>query len=155
MNIKKTDQEKLDYMNNLRSHGGLGPENKHRLNSFTDVQCTDAVWQHAEVAEAFWFLDIVASYQSVFTKEEKQFLIWELEVREEPYSESQGAITPDVENAHTIEETKDCDWVARVTAKIDSDRPPCVDQRIGSTDHPAGTFKFYQEWGCVLLPEER
>ena len=152
MEIKEieTDRDKIEACQRIRDNMGFGPEKKYKV-GMSKLVCTEAVHKSMDIMESHWFLGILDSYQFVLTKEERQFLIWELEVLKDPKSDDK----PVAPGAHTIEETADCDWMVKVTGKTDSDQAPCVEQRLGFTNHPVGKWKFYQEWDCILLPEER
>lgn len=145
-----TDKEKIEACQSIRDHMGSGPENKVKF-GMSKVVCTAAVYKSMDIMESHWFLGILDSYQFLLTKEERQFLIWELEVLKDRKTNDK----PVEPGAHTIEETADCDWRVKVTGKTDLDQAPCVEQRLEFTNHPVGKWKFYQEWDCILLPEER
>lgn len=44
---------------------------------------------------------------------------------------------------------------AILTMREDSGRPPVVKQKIEFTDFPRGRWRFYLEYGVLMLPRER
>ena len=86
---------------------------------------TDGVKYMAEVAGAYWLIDIVASY-----RRKEPFQIWELKV------------------------DKNAEPMAVVIMKEDSDQPELVRQEIPYTDFPLDGIKLYLIDGVLLLTSE-
>lgn len=94
------------------------------------LKYTDGVKAHAEIAQAYWVLDTIASWQiQVKENHDKHggWMVWKL----------------DVQNGGAV-----------LTARADDDSDPFVKQEIEFTDHPAGVWEFWQEGDVVLIPEE-
>lgn len=111
---------------------------KTDLDQFTGTECyykymggikfTDGVKYLAEVGKAFWFLNIIASYQAGKIKN-IPFQVWTLEV--------------DIEKQTGV-----------VTMKEDSDRPNLVTQTLGYTDFPLDKISVWLIDGILILPSE-
>ena len=87
---------------------------------------TDGIKYLADEANAYWLLDIVASYQP--KHKDKPFQIWKLTVNK--------------------------DKTAVVTMKEDSNKPVLVEQKIEYTDFPLDEIEFYCIDGVMLLKSE-
>jgi len=87
---------------------------------------TDGVQEFAEIAKAYWFIDLIASYQFGKTKN-KPYQVWTLKVRD-----SKGV----------------------VVMQEDYGTPILIRQEIPYTDFPDGTFEVWIENGVALLPSE-
>ena len=111
---------------------------KSVLCGFTGSECyyrhplglryTDGVKHLAELARAYWLLDVIASWQPEAVKIDDEFQLWEL--------------------------TVNADSSAVLCFKQDSNLPAAIKQEIEYTDFPVGSFKLYVEQGIVLLPSE-
>jgi len=100
---------------------------------------TDGVDHLRQDADAFWLVDIIASYQT--KHKNKPFQLWELKVN--------------------------TDKSAVITMKEDSNSPILVQQEVPYTDFPLDNIKFYVEEGgygtednwtqclVLMLPSER
>ena len=91
---------------------------------------TDGVKAHADIAEAYWLIDAVASYQMDLAKMKHDhggFVLWKLEVK---------------------------DGSCVLTARRDSGEKPFIKQDIEFTDHPEGEWDFWQEGKVLIIPEE-
>lgn len=93
---------------------------------FGIVTYTDGIKYLADEAQAYWLLDIVASYQP--KHKDKPFQIWKLTVNE--------------------------DKTAVITMKEDSNKPVLVKQKIAYTDFPLDEIEFYCIDGIMLLKSE-
>ena len=95
---------------------------------------TDGVKFLAEHAEAFWLIDVVASYQRRLARTERlrEFQLWQIK---RTASNPQGVI---------------------VTCRGDSDEEPVVTQHIPYSDFPAELLplEWYVEGGVMLLKSE-
>lgn len=87
---------------------------------------TDGIKYLADKAQAYWLLDIVASYQP--KHKDKPFQIWKLTVNK--------------------------DQTAVVTMKEDSNKPIVIKQKIPYTDFPLHEIEFYCIDGVMLLKSE-
>jgi len=115
------------------------------LNRFTGTECyyaylaglklTDGVKYLAEVAGAYWLLDVIASYQ-----------IGNAKIRREPFQVWELKLSPD--NATTGKHE------AVVTMKTDTDHPLLVKQQIEYTDFPLDSITLYLIDGVILLTSE-
>lgn len=104
-----------------------GTENHYQ--HLTGMRYTDGIKHMADLAGAYWLIDLVGSYQSTLTR--FPFQVWTLTVES-------------VSGARS----------ARVEAREDTDAPLLVTQEIPFTDFPVGTFKVYVSEGVLLLPSE-
>ena len=104
-----------------------GTENHYQ--HLTGMRFTDGIKHMADLAGAYWLIDLVGSYQPTLTR--FPFQVWTLTVEE-----SDGARS------------------ARVEAREDTNAPLLVTQDIPLTDFPVGTFKLYLSEGVLLLPSE-
>jgi len=102
-----------------------GTEAYHRITT-VPLPVTDGVQEFAEIAKAYWFIDLIASYQIGKTKN-KPYQVWTLKVRD-----SQG----------------------EVVMQEDYGTPILIRQEIPYTDFPDGTFEVWIENGVALLPSE-
>lgn len=98
------------------------------------LKLTDGVKYLAEVAGAYWLLDIIASYQTEQKIRNEHFQVWELK------------LSPD--NATTGKHE------AVATMKTDSDQPELVRQEIEYTDFPLDSVTVWLIDGVMLLPSE-
>lgn len=98
---------------------------EHYYKNFTGLVYTDGIKYLAEQAEAYWFIDLVGSYQPEL--KDVPFQIWKLEVE---------------------------DNKAVATMREDSDEPNRVKQVIGFTDFPLEEFECYCIDGVMLLKSE-
>ncbi len=111
-----------------RSNRTLGTENYWR--HLFGLKYTDGVKAHADIAEAYWLIDAIASYQVELKKyadKHRGWILWRLKVN------SDGAI---------------------LTARADSGETPFIRQDIEFTDHPEGEWDFWQEGKVLIIPEE-
>lgn len=90
-----------------------------------DMMYTDGVRFFAGAAEAYWFLDIVAT-ELMPLQEDNPFLVITLEV-----AQQQGTVVVD-----------------------DGDGNEVYRRSIGYTDCPEGAWKFYLTDNAMLLPSE-
>ena len=117
--METTDKDKSIALRQDRSQRTLGT-NQYWKHLFGLVY-TDGVKAHADIAEAYWLIDAVASYQmdiAKFQNEHGGFVLWKLEVK---------------------------DGSAVLTASRDSGEEPFIKQDIEFTDHPEGEWDFWQE----------
>lgn len=91
---------------------------------------TDGINYLAERAEAFWLIDLIASYHR-----KEPFQIWILKVDK---SKAMTERSP---------------W-AVITMQEDTNAPIIVKQNIPYTDFPNGTLKLYVSNGTLMLPNE-
>jgi len=104
-----------------------GTEQYHRYSSILDYPIiTDGVKAVAEVAGAYWLLDVIASYQHN-KKLDKAFQVWKLAVN-----------------------LTECSGVVRGY----NDTKRIITQKIPFTDFPLDKFTLYLIDGIVLLPSE-
>ena len=111
-----------------RSNRTLGTE--HYWKHLFGLKYTDGVKAHADIAEAYWLIDAIASYKSELPKhasKHRGWILWGLEVK---------------------------DGSATLTARADSGEKPFIKQVISLTDHPEGDWSFYQEGSVLIIPEE-
>jgi hypothetical protein len=126
--METTDKDKSIALRQDRSQRTLGT-NQYWKHLFGLVY-TDGVKAHADIAEAYWLIDAVASYQmdiAKFQNEHGGFVLWKLEVK---------------------------DGSAVLTASRDSGEEPFIKQDIEFTDHPEGEWDFWQEGKVLIIPEE-
>lgn len=102
---------------------------------FTGMLYTDGLDVLANMAESFWLIDLIASYQTrKLDAACGGFQIWELTVN----LDKQTAV---------------------LTVKRDSNEPALVTKRIDYTDFPLASIKFYVEGEgrnkTLMLPSER
>jgi len=100
--------------------------NEYHTNGLTAVY-TDGIKTMADLCNAYWFIDLVFSYQYGDFADES-FQLW------------------------TLEKQPDESWLA--TMKTDSNRPPMVTQRIEYSDFPLNKFECYLIDGIMLLKSE-
>ena len=103
----------------------------HKWSDLTDLLATDGVYDVAEAAGCFWFLDIIASYQG-HKDLAPEFQVWKLVVNTED----------DDSLVHS----------AVVYGYNDDDL--VVTQDISWTDFPLKEFVVWNEGGILLLPNE-
>lgn len=92
------------------------------------IKLTDGVKYLAEVGKAFWFLDIIASYQTGKIRK-IPFQVWTLKV--------------DLEKETAV-----------VTMKEDMGRPDLVTQTLDYTDFPLDEVSLWLIDGILILPSE-
>ena len=115
--MKKLTEEDLAQFNCTENH----------YRHFTGLKYTDGVKFMAEVGEAYWLIDAIASYQAGLKDPIlKAFQLWELVV-------TNGS--------------------AVLTARPDSDQEPVITQEIPYTDFPFD-IKLWVSSGVLLLPSE-
>jgi hypothetical protein len=105
-----------------RLAGFIGTTRYYR--NFIGLLYTDGVRQMAELARAYWLIDVVASYQP---RVRVPFQLWHIGVR---------------------------DTRAIVTMREDSRLPVLVEQHIPFTDFPEGTFELYCASNVLMLKSE-
>ena len=99
------------------------------------LKYTDGVKAHAEIAQAYWLLDAIASWQpqvKMHYDKHDGWMVWRL----------------------TAWKAKRGGRVAELTARADDKEPHFIRQKIEFTDHPLGTWEFWQEGDVVIIPEE-
>jgi len=101
----------------------MGSMNYYR--GFLGVRYTDGVKYLADRCGAYWFIDLIASYQKVLEK--MYFQLWGIDVRG--------------------------DSTATVTCREDSNRIPVVTQEIEYTDFPFD-YELYCIDRVILLKSE-
>ena len=121
-------KDKVIELRNDRQNRTLGTDQywKHLFG----LKYTDGVKAHAEIAEAYWLIDAVGSYQMELPKYKAihdGWMIWSLKVK---------------------------DGSAVLTARADSNEKPFIKQKIEFTDHPEGEWDFWQEGDVLIIPEE-
>ena len=101
----------------------------YRFSILSNLVLTDGTKYLAEVAGAYWLMDLIASYQKKCMKDEmlRDFQIWTLKVENQT-----GVVTCE----------RDTDDVA-------------FRQEIPFTDFPLESIKIYCENGVIYLPSER
>ena len=94
------------------------------------LKLTDGAKYLADKAQAYWLMDIIASYQPQCQKNEmlQHFQLWTLTVNE--------------------------DKSATVICQEDSGRTPSIKQDIPYTDFPLNEIKLYCIDNIILLPSE-
>mgnify|MGYP003644650987 CR=1 FL=1 len=111
-----------------RGNRTLGTE--HYWKHLFGLKYTDGVKAHADIADAYWLIDAVASYQGEVPKhadKHRGWILWRLAVN---------------------------DKSAVLTARADSGEKPFIKQEIEYTDHPEGEWDFWQEGAVLIIPEE-
>ena len=95
---------------------------------WSGMRFTDGVKFLADTTNCYWFLDVIASWQSKALRDPalREFQLWELRV---------------------------ADGAATVVCSRDSD-DEAFRQGISSTDFPFEYVKLYVENGVILLPSE-
>jgi hypothetical protein len=116
-------------MSALKHHlsGFIGTECYHQL-SLVPIRCTDGVYALAERAQAYWLVDVIASYQLDPKFRKMPFQVWEISV--------------------------DANKYAVVLMRQDSGKKPEVEQVVPYTSFPAGKFEFFLQHGVLMLPSE-
>lgn len=118
--------------------GFTGTERWHRWSGlFPNMLLTDGTKYVAEMGNAYWLMDAIASYQLEFTKNSRlqQFQLWTLKVNE-------------------------TDKSALLICQEDSDMDPVVEQRINYTDFEMPELRLYcmpagdDKHKVILLPSE-
>ena len=94
--------------------------------NFTGLKYTDGIRYLAEKTGAYWFIDLVGSYQ--YMLKDKPFQVWTLTVND--------------------------DKTGVVTCKEDTNEPVIVEQKLEYTDFPLKTFECYCIDGVLLLKSE-
>ncbi len=90
------------------------------------IHYTDGIKAMAEKAEAYWLIDVIASWQTKRNAVER-FQIWHLNVK---------------------------DSEANVYMQTDKGASPRCRQKIEYTDFPSGKWKFYVVDRMLMLPSE-
>jgi len=98
----------------------------HKL-TLLPLKATDGMKVVAEKAGAFWLVDAIASYQGEAKVKALRIQFWTLEVK---------------------------DNKADLFCVEDSGMPKLIEQHIGFTDFPEGTWKFYVTDGVIMIPSE-
>lgn len=110
---------------NLGQFTGTEQYYKH----FTGLKYTDGIKYFADKTNAYWFIDIIASYQVMLTVDaDFPFQIWTLRVFK--------------------------DKTAVVIMKEDTNEEPHVSQEIEYTDFPLDEIEVYCINGVILLKSE-
>ena len=94
---------------------------------FSDFRYTDGIKQLAEKAEAYWLIDVIASYQSEPKVKSLSIQFWRLNV---------------------------ADKKATIICQEDTGIKPVVTQKIEYTDFPEGEIMLYVQNGVLFLPSE-
>ena len=133
-NVKAEEQEVIQelLMDRSRRWNGTDQYWKHLFG----LKYTDGVKAHAELAQAFWLIDAIASWQpQVKTNRHKHndWIVWFLDVKLKRYTKERYAV---------------------LTARADENEDPFITQKIEFTDHPVGKWEFWQEGDVVIIPEE-
>lgn len=115
--VEELDGKLADY---------YGTECYHKL-SLGNLKCTDGIKALAEEAGAFWFVDIIASYQGEAKVKACPFQVWRV------HSEEGNSF---------------------VDMREDSDTPVIVRQELPCTDFPKGEYEVYCIDGVALLKSE-
>lgn len=97
--------------------------------NYLGIKLTDGVKYLAEIGGAFWFLDIICSYQANKNIKAKHFQVWMLKV--------------DLEKKTGI-----------VTMKEDTGMPDLVTQNLEYTDFPLDEITLWLIDGILILPSE-
>jgi len=116
-------------LRNDRADRHLGTE-RYWVHLF-GLKYTDGVKAHADIAEAYWLIDVFSSWQQDVKRHEAKhggWFIWRLKVKK--------------------------DGSAVVTARADSGERPFITQKMEYTTHPEGEWDFWQEGNVVIIPEE-
>ncbi len=103
-----------------------GTEAYHQITT-VPMPVTDGVQEFAEIAKAYWFIDMIASYQFEGRVTSKPYQVWTLMVR----------------NHKGV-----------VTMQEDYGTRNIITQRIPYTDFPDGSFEIWIEHGVAILPSE-
>ena len=133
-NVKAEEQEVIQelLMDRSRRWNGTDQYWKHLFG----LKYTDGVKAHAELAQAFWLIDAIASWQpQVKTNRHKHndWIVWFLDVKLKRHTKERYAV---------------------LTARADENEEPFITQKIEFTDHPVGKWEFWQEGDVVIIPEE-
>ena len=117
--------EATELRANLRSFIGTTEYYRH----WSGMRFTDGVRYLADSANAYWLLDVVASWQrkALLDASLREFQLWELFVRP--------------------------DRTARIVCSRDSD-DKAFEQQIAYTDFPLDYVRLYVEQSVILLPTE-
>lgn len=103
-----------------------GTEQYWKNESMPGLNYTDGIKRLAQLAECYWLITLVYSWQKEL--EGYDFQIWTLEIRE--------------------------DRSAVITAREDTNLPAIAEQEIPYTDFPLPDFSFYFIDGVMLLKSE-
>lgn len=130
--------ERKRVLNSSTLAGFTGTECWHQWSSlFPNMVLTDGAKYVAEVGNAYWIMDAIASYQLEFKRNSRlqQFQLWTLKVNE-------------------------LDRSATLICQEDSDVDPVVEQHIGYTDFEMSELRLYcmsagdGKSKVILLPSE-
>jgi len=121
----KTITEEEQIKTELREFTGTQTYYRH----FTgQLLYTDGVRHMAEICDAFWLIDLIASHQFKKVVKETAFQIWHIEVND--------------------------DKTAYVYMNEDTDQPVITSQGLEYTDFPLPKFSLYLVDGVLLLKGE-
>jgi len=95
----------------------------HRLSMLPGILCTDSIKELADIAGAYWVIDLITSYNPAKFRKAHPFQFWKMKVE---------------------------DNKAMITMREDSGKPIVVSQMIQYTDFPPGTWEF---WVVEATPE--
>ena len=121
-----TENEKINAIYNLIKQS-ICTANYHRIsdnNSYPLI--TDGVKELTEIAECYWLIDLIASYQPNKNLD-KSFQVWKLIV------------------------DKETDTAVLIGS---NDIEPIIAQEIPHTDFPISEIKLYFSNGVIMLPTE-
>ena len=104
----------------------IGTQEYHRL-SLGSMVCTDGIKFLAEKCEAYWLVDLVASYQTERFKTAYRFQLWKVAL---------------LEGSRAV-----------VTCREDTGRPNIVEQHIEYTDFPFD-YEFYVVDSVMMVKSE-
>ena len=105
-----------------------GTEAYHRFTALSKLVLTDGAKYIAEECQAYWLMDVIASYQKKCMRDEmlKDFQVWTLKV-----NDREGVVTCE----------RDTDDIA-------------IKQKIPYTDFPLDEIKLYCINGVIMLTSE-
>jgi len=128
MAITTTTKTETTELESILQHF-TGTDQFYRFSGLSRLVITDGVKYLCEKANAYWLMDIIASYQSKCNKDEmlRYFQIWTLNVE---------------------------DGAGKVICERDTN-DIAITQKIPYTDFPLASIKMYCENGVICLPSER
>ena len=115
---------------------------------FSGLRYTTGIKDLAEKAEAFWLIDLVASYQVHAKVRNRTFQLWRLTVDLDTSTATIEAGDDINEDGELVTFGDDGNGGAEITPG------PFARQLLAYTDFPLATIELYVENGVLLLPSE-
>ena len=104
-----------------------GTENHYRLSESSRLIYTDGIKAMAEIAQAYWLIQLMESYVPSQLRLLDDFCLWDIQVNP--------------------------DMTAVVSCREDTDKSPYIQQEIPFTDFPE-SYSWYVVAGTILLKSE-